>query len=108
MRGEVMSAYDDFRTAWQTEKPFALDHVAQRLAQYGTSKNTLYDALERLLLEERAIGANDETEERILGVMDRLTGWCDPANRIATDSSHFQNGKLNSLQPVAAAFTEIA
>jgi hypothetical protein len=73
-----------FRQAWDNGIPFALDRTAERLASEGSSQTDLLDALERLLLEVRDAGANDEEEDKITGVMDRLTGWSHQSSRILT------------------------
>jgi hypothetical protein len=90
-----------FQAAWETGVPFALDRVAEQLARAGSSKSVLYDSLERLLFKARDEGADDDSEERILGVMDRLTGWCDPDSRIVT-TSPIQNGHAHPSVPAVA------
>jgi hypothetical protein len=72
------------RKAWRTGDPMELHRAAEQLAAQGHEESTIYDALERLLLEIREAGADDETEERISNVMDRLTGWCHVSNHIKT------------------------
>src|SRR5262249_36702309 len=53
----------------------------------GVAESEIYDALEQLLLAVRKTGVDEETEEQIHGVMDRLTGWCHPASAIKTARS---------------------
>lgn len=76
--------FDRLKAAWDTGAPLALDHEAESLASQGVAGSEIYDALEKLLLEVRAGGADDDTEERINGVMDRLTGWVHPSQQIHT------------------------
>jgi hypothetical protein len=72
------------REAWRTGVPMELHRAAEELAAQGYEESAIYDALERLLLEVREAGADDEAEERISNVMDRLTGWCHESNHIKT------------------------
>jgi hypothetical protein len=74
--------YDQLVTAWESDDPLALDHAAERLAAAGVTESSILEGLIQLLLATRANGADDETEERIHEVMDRLTGWCLASNRI--------------------------
>ncbi len=46
------------------------------MAAEGVTRDSLDDALGKLLDEIRAAGADDETEEIINNVGDRLHGWC--------------------------------
>lgn len=70
--------------AWESGGRLALHREVERLATEGVVESALYDVLEELLLRLRAAGADDETEEHVMGVMDRLTGWCLESNRIRT------------------------
>jgi hypothetical protein len=72
------------REAWNSGQPLALHTAAEQLAAEGHAEAAINDSLEKLLLEVRAGGADDETEERIMGVMDRLTGWCHGSQHIRT------------------------
>lgn len=72
------------RAAWATGDRLALHREVEELAAAGHSQQTLENALEELLLEVRAAGADDDTEEIINGVWDRLTGWCDASRHIRT------------------------
>ncbi|MBA4066037.1 MAG: hypothetical protein C0501_20420 [Isosphaera sp.] len=76
--------YGQVKAAWESGTPGALDREAEGLARRGVAEADIYAALEELLLTVRAAGADDETEERINGVMDRLTGWCHPSGHIRT------------------------
>jgi hypothetical protein len=68
-------------TAWRSG-PSELHRTAERLAAEGHAESAIYESLERLLLEVRATGADDETEDRITDVMERLTGWCHESQHI--------------------------
>jgi hypothetical protein len=72
------------RAAWQTGDPWALHREVEGLAAAGYSQQQLEDVLEGLLLEVRAAGADDDTEEVINSVWDRLTGWCHVSRHIQT------------------------
>lgn len=72
------------RDAWNSGDPMALHHAAEQLAAEGYKESVILDSLEKLLLEVRGAGADDDTEERIMGVMDRLVGWCHESNHIRT------------------------
>lgn len=81
----MISPDERIRNAWRSGSPRALDRAAEELAAEGYEETAIYDALERLLLDERAGGADDDTEDRITNVMDRLTGWCHESNHIKTE-----------------------
>jgi len=70
------------QAAWTTRDPLTLHREVEQLATQGQSRQTLEDALEALLLSIRSAGANDESEEIINGVWDRLTGWCHATRHI--------------------------
>ncbi|HYH69267.1 MAG TPA: hypothetical protein VD866_31530 [Urbifossiella sp.] len=73
---------DRLRTAWKTGGRLALHREAESLASEGTTHAVLDEAINTLLLEARAADAGDDTEEEILGVGDRLSGWCNLDRRI--------------------------
>lgn len=81
----MTTADAQIRSAWASPDPRALDAAAETLAAAGVDEASILDALDRLLSVVRAAGADDETEERIMGVMDRLTGWCHVSNHIRTE-----------------------
>ncbi|GEM_PF-1736245 len=64
------------QAAWATGDPLVLHREVEQLAAEGQPRQALEDALEALLLVVRTAGADDDTEEIINGVWDRLTGWC--------------------------------
>jgi hypothetical protein len=70
------------QAAWASGDPMELHRQVERLASEGHSRQALEDALEALLRQVRDAGADDDTEEIINGVWDRLTGWCHPRQRI--------------------------
>jgi hypothetical protein len=72
------------QAAWATGDRLELHRTVEQLAAEGHSQQALEDALESLLLEVRAAGADDDTEEVIMGVWDRLTGWCHESRHIKT------------------------
>lgn len=90
-----MSGIDTrIREAWDSGDPAALHITAEGLAAEGHEETAILDALEKLLLEVRDAGADDDTEERIMSVMDRLTGWCHVSNHI-----HTKRSELPPAQP---------
>jgi hypothetical protein len=72
------------QAAWATGDPLALHREVERLAAEGHSRKALEEALETLLRQLRDAGADDDTEEIINGVWDRLTGWCHASRQIGT------------------------
>lgn len=64
------------QSAWHSDNRLTLHGEVERLAAEGHSRQALEDALEALLLQLRSDGADDDTEEIVHGVWDRLTGWC--------------------------------
>lgn len=70
------------RTAWKLEGRLALHRVVEEMARDGVSLGTLDRGLDALLDEARVAGVDDDTEEEILGVGDRLSGWCLASQRI--------------------------
>jgi hypothetical protein len=78
---------DRMRTAWKTDGRLALHRETEALAEEGTSQQVLEAAVDTLLSEARAAGADDETEEEILGVGDRLSGWCHASRKIVSRES---------------------
>ena len=72
------------QAAWASGDPLALHREVERLAAEGHSRKALEEALETLLRQLREAGADDDAEEIINGVWDRLTGWCDVSRQIST------------------------
>lgn len=76
--------YNRIRTAWDSRVPSALDRVAEQLAEEGVDESVILSEMTRLLLEVRAAGGDDETEDQITDVLDRLVGWCHESREIKT------------------------
>lgn len=75
--------YEQVRAAWGTgDRRRELNRTVERLAP-DVTRDELDAALEKLLLEVRAVGADEETEEVINEVSDRLHDWVVPESRIA-------------------------
>jgi hypothetical protein len=72
------------RAAWAKGDAPALSREVEQLAAEGHTREILENALESLLHELRTAGVDEETEESINGVWDRLTGWCHPDRQIVT------------------------
>ena len=65
------------KTAWDsTDRDGELNRVVEAMAAEGVTQQAIESALKALLLEVRAAGADDDTEEIINTVGDRLHGWC--------------------------------
>ena len=79
------ATFDALRQAWQSQdREAALTRAVEQLAADGVSRDALDDCLGRLLDEVRAAGGDEDAEETIAGVGDRLHGWCLAANGIRT------------------------
>jgi hypothetical protein len=74
------------QAAWDTGDPLALHRQIEQLAAEGHPQQALEDGLEALLLAVRAPGADDDAQEIIHGVWDRLTGWCHKSGHIEAQS----------------------
>lgn len=70
--------------AWSSGGAGALGPQVERAAREGVPESDILGALERLLLSLRETGLDDESDDRINEVMDRLTGWGHPSGRIRT------------------------
>lgn len=65
------------KAAWDSsDRAGELNRAVEVMAAEGITRSRLDDALSLLLDEVRASGADDETEEIINCVGDRLHGWC--------------------------------
>ncbi len=81
----MATAYERVKLAWDTpDRPAELNRVVETLAAEGVTRDVLNDALGQLLGEIRAAGADDDTEEIINCVGDRLYGWCHASRHITT------------------------
>ncbi|HEY2784715.1 MAG TPA: hypothetical protein VGJ05_07030 [Fimbriiglobus sp.] len=77
--------YDRLKLAWvATDRRTALNRTVEEMAAEGVNRVDLDAALGRLLDDVRAAGADDETEEEITGIGDRLHGWVVESRRIRT------------------------
>src|SRR5688572_22714397 len=84
----MATPFERVKAAWETpDRRGELNRVVETMAAEGYTQQALEDALEALLLEVRAAGADDDTEEIINGVWDRLTGWCHESWHINTRAS---------------------
>ena len=81
----MATPYERVKAAWDApDRPAALNRVVEAMAVEGMTRAELEDALTTLLLEVRAAGADDETDEVINEVGDRLYGWCHRSGWIIT------------------------
>lgn len=73
----MATPFERVRAAWDSDDRLtALNRAVEAMAEEGVSRVALEDALGLLLDEARAAGVDDDTEEIINGVGDRLAGWC--------------------------------
>ena len=94
---------DRVRAAWESATPQALDRAAESLARDGVPEAIILAAVDSLLADVRAAGADEETEEAIHGVMDRLSGWCHPSGHIHPTHPPGTNGTPATPPVVAPA-----
>lgn len=98
-----MTPYELVKTAWDSpDRDDELNRVVEAMAAEGVTLDELNDALRRLLLEVRAAGADDDTEEIINCVGDRLHGWCSPQWHI-----HARTDTATANGPLAAPGTSV-
>lgn len=87
--------FEQVKAAWEAaDRRAALNRTVEDMAAEGVSLDALDDALWRLLGEVRAAGADDDTEEIINEVCDRLHGWCHEKWHIKTKPVADTNGHL--------------
>lgn len=73
----MATPFDRVKAAWDSpDRAPELNRVVETMAAEGVTRDELDDALGTLLDEVRAAGADDDTEEIINNVGDRLHGWC--------------------------------
>jgi hypothetical protein len=73
----MATPFERVTVAWDSsDRTGALNRVVEVMAAEGVTRDELDDALRTLLLQVRAAGADDDTEEIINCVADRLHGWC--------------------------------
>lgn len=73
-----------------------LNDEVERLASDGHSRQSLEEALKSLFLSVRAIGDDEESDEKISGVWDRLTGWRHKSRRVETRSDMISATEISS------------
>src|SRR5436305_2003030 len=84
----MATPFERVKAAWNSpDRERELNFLVEQMAEEGATRAELYAALDLMLAEVRAAGADDATEEIILGVCDRLYGWCHPAYHITTRTS---------------------
>ena len=93
----MSTPFERMQSAWSSGAPQALDREVEQLAREGYSQQSLEDALEGLLNRIRSQAGDDEREEIINGVWDRLTGWCHASQHIQALSA---NGAAPSVDGV--------
>jgi hypothetical protein len=77
--------YERLTVAWNApDRRKSMNRTVEDMAAEGVSLADLDAAIEKLLLEIRAAGADEGTEEEIMGIGDRLHGWVVESNRIHT------------------------
>jgi hypothetical protein len=89
------------QTAWASGDPLALHREVEQMAGEGHSRQALEDALVALLLRLRNAGADDDTEEIVNGVLDRLMGWCHASRQIGTTPRKNESSGL-AVPPVVS------
>ena len=81
----MTTPFERVKAAWgSSDRSGELNRVVETMAAEGVLLETLDDALVRLLDEVRAAGLDDDTEEIINSVGDRLHGWCHESYHIET------------------------
>ncbi|HEV3385202.1 MAG TPA: hypothetical protein VG097_10310 [Gemmata sp.] len=81
----IMTPFDRLKTAWDAaNRESELNRAVEAMAAEGITRDVLDNALASLLNEVRSRGADDETEEIINSVGDRLHGWSHPTRQIMT------------------------
>ncbi|MDB5309350.1 MAG: hypothetical protein JWO38_3552 [Gemmataceae bacterium] len=89
--------FERVKAAWDSvDRRAELNRVVEMMAAEGVTLDALDAALDQLLMEVRAAGADDDTEEIIMGVGDRLHGWSHVSRHIKT-----QPAKLPTEEEIA-------
>jgi len=79
----MATPFERVKAAWESPNRAAeLNRVVETMAAEGVTRDDLDDALGRLLDLVREAGVDDETEEIINAVGDRLHGWCHVSGHI--------------------------
>lgn len=87
------------RTAWTGEGRLALHRVVEEMAEECVTLESLEQGLGVLLEEAGAAGADDDKEEEIHGVFDRLSGWCNPSQRIVPRAAPLAGSNEGGVTP---------
>jgi hypothetical protein len=81
----MATPFERIKAAWDSsDREGELNRVVEVMAAEDVTREDLDDALARLLSAARTAGADDETEEIINCVGDRLHGWGNAKYHIAT------------------------
>ncbi|VTR90898.1 unnamed protein product [Gemmata massiliana] len=84
----MATPFERVKAAWGlSNRESELNRVVEAMASEGVTRDELDNALGQLLDEVRDAGADDETEEIINNVGDRLHGWCHESRRISAETS---------------------
>src|SRR5262245_28160773 len=80
----MATPYERIKAAWEAiDRQGSLNRVVELMAAEGTPREDVDAALVQLLLEIRAAGADDDTEEIINQVGDRIHGWCHVSRHVS-------------------------
>jgi hypothetical protein len=83
----MATPFERMKVAWESsDRKGELNRVVETMAAEGVTREDLDAALGLLLDEARAAGVDDETEEIINEVGDRLHGWCLAKYHITTQA----------------------
>jgi hypothetical protein len=79
----MATPHERLKAAWESpNRAPELNRVVEVMAAEGVTRAALDDALGQLLDDVRAAGADEDTEEIINCVGDRLHGWCHVSRHI--------------------------
>lgn len=79
----MATPFERVKAAWESpNREGELNRVVETMAAEGVTRDELDSALGLLLDAVRTEGADDETEEVINNVGDRLHGWCHESRHI--------------------------
>lgn len=85
--------YETLLDAWNnTDRAVRLHRTVEELAELGITLPQFDDALGRLLDVVRSENADEQTEDILIDVSNRLHGWCHPDQRIKTREAATTNG----------------
>ena len=96
----MVTPFERVKAAWDSpDRKGELNRVIELMATEGVARDALDDALRKLLDEIRSAGADDETEETINNVGDRLHGWCHTSRAIKTAPATPHSGNRSLSTP---------